>query len=157
MSHKLPKPNSRDMKMYLAFATALLCSCTVTMEDNGPEKQKEAILAAEKSFAKMASEEGIPEAFIAFADQNAALLRQGKVLKGKTAIAAFYNAGSFDNVTLEWEPTFVDISESGDLAYTYGDYVFTRTDSLGNISKNTGVFHTVWKKQADGTWKYVWD
>jgi len=30
-------------------------------------------------------------------------------------------------------------------------------DEQGKIAEYKGVFHTVWKKQADKSWKYVWD
>jgi hypothetical protein len=31
-------------------------------------------------------------------------------------------------------------------------------DNNGKIKeKNNGIFHPVWKKQAEGSWKYVWD
>jgi len=43
------------------------------------------------------------------------------------------------------------------LAYTYGKYTWQIKDTQGKITKYQGIFHTVWKKQSDGTWKYVWD
>lgn len=61
------------------------------------------------------------------------------------------------NETLTWKPTFVDVSKSGDMAFTYGDFVFTYLDSLGNKKQNKGIFHTVWKRQNDSSWKFVWD
>jgi ketosteroid isomerase-like protein len=56
---------------------------------------------------------------------------------------------------LTWSPDFIDVSASGDMAYTYGKYNYTTTDSLGNVSEIEGIFHTVWKRQADGNWKFV--
>jgi len=58
---------------------------------------------------------------------------------------------------LEWAPDFVDVSSSGDLAYTYGKFTFSFKDSLGNKVENKGIFHTVWKRQSNGEWKFVWD
>ena len=58
---------------------------------------------------------------------------------------------------LSWSPDFIDVSSSGDLGYTYGKYVFTYSDSIGNLLEDTGIFHTVWKRQADGLWKFVCD
>ena len=46
---------------------------------------------------------------------------------------------------------------SRDLGYTYGHYTFSYIDSGGNKIENKGVFHTVWKRQSDGTWRFVWD
>ncbi|MBL7111012.1 MAG: DUF4440 domain-containing protein [Bacteroidales bacterium] len=61
------------------------------------------------------------------------------------------------DASLVWEPEFVDVEESGDLGYTYGSFVFTAKDSTGNDIESKGVFHTVWKRQADGEWRFVWD
>ena len=62
-----------------------------------------------------------------------------------------------DKVSLDWKPDFVDVALSGDLGYTYGKYTYTTTDSIGKSKVIEGVFHTVWKRQTDGKWKYVWD
>jgi ketosteroid isomerase-like protein len=43
------------------------------------------------------------------------------------------------------------------MAYTYGSYIFTTIDASGNKQESRGKFHTVWKKQADGSWKFVYD
>ena len=43
------------------------------------------------------------------------------------------------------------------MAYTYGEYEFTSLDTLGKSKVSKGIFHTVWKRQGDGTWKYVYD
>jgi len=51
----------------------------------------------------------------------------------------------------------VDASETGDMGYTYGKYTWQSKDSSGKVDEAKGVFHTVWKKQKDGSWKYVWD
>lgn len=49
------------------------------------------------------------------------------------------------------------VSKSGDIAYTYGKYVWEFTNEAGAVKQVRGVFHTVWKKQNDGSWKNVWD
>jgi hypothetical protein len=43
------------------------------------------------------------------------------------------------------------------MAYTYGQHTFEATDDSGGIIEDTGIFHTVWKRQPDGQWRYVWD
>ena len=103
----------------------------------------------------MATSEGIHKAFISFAAEDAILSRNNELIKGRSAIDAFYDGQN--TIGLNWSPDFIDVANSGDLGYTYGHYTFTRTDSLGKTSESTGVFHTVWKRQADGTWKFVWD
>ncbi|MBK7030961.1 MAG: hypothetical protein IPH45_17925 [Bacteroidales bacterium] len=43
------------------------------------------------------------------------------------------------------------------MAYTYGKYTWKINNGNGDTTVYKGVFHTVWKKQGDGSWKYVWD
>jgi len=111
----------------------------------------------ESEFAQMASEKGIPEAFIYFAADNAVILRNNSIIRGKDSIKIWFSQQSYSNISLTWKPDFIDVSESGDLAYTYGKYTYSIIDSTGKERTSSGIFHTVWKKQPDGSWKYVWD
>lgn len=123
------------------------------------EQIKSTVFDTEKQFEATAAENGIKEAFLFFADKNAVLNRNNKLHKGKEAIAEYFlkNEQTYSSMLLNWSPDFIDVAESGDLAYSYGSYKFKITDSSGKTSNGSGIFHTVWKKQADATWKYVWD
>jgi ketosteroid isomerase-like protein len=105
----------------------------------------------------MARTTGINEAFISFADASAALERNNILISGIDSIKAHFSSPTPAGTTLQWVPDFVDAAASGDLGYTYGKFVYTRFDSAGNLEQITGIFHTVWKKREDGSWKYVWD
>ena len=70
---------------------------------------------------------------------------------------AFFSRSTLTNVELTWEPEFVDVSTDGTLAYTYGPYTFKAMDKDGNPISAEGLFHTVWKRQADGNWRFVYD
>lgn len=84
-------------------------------------------------------------------------MRNDQLVIGKEAIRARFEKLGPQAGTLSWSPDFVDVSASGDLGYTYGKYGFTFADSNGVEQKSEGVFHSVWKRQVDGAWKYVWD
>ena len=115
-------------------------------------------MQAEKSFEKMAAEKGIAEAFWYYADSNAVIKRDNDTLiVGKENIRRFYSADFYKSAKVEWTPDHIDVSENGDMAWTYGKYLWLSTDSNGVRKEFRGVFHTVWKKQKDGSWKYVWD
>jgi len=119
---------------------------------------KAEILEAEKAFQKMTTEKGISEAFYVFVDENAVIKRENDTLIiGKNNIKAYYANKSLENAEVIWSPDFIEVSQSGDMAYTYGKYLWKLKDSTGNIQEFKGVFHTVWKRQPDGSWKYVWD
>jgi ketosteroid isomerase-like protein len=55
--------------------------------------------------------------------------------------------------SIEWEPTGVGLSGSGDFGYTVGTYRMT-TQAAGRPSTINGTYVEVWKK-ARGEWKVV--
>lgn len=144
------------MKTFLLAISLIpfLLSCSKT--ENTTEL-KNAVEQTELAFSKMAGEKGLAEAFFHFADENAVLKRGTELVQGPDAIKNFYTSPEGDGGKLEWAPSFVDVAQSGDLAYTYGPFTFTYKDTAGVEQANKGIFHTVWKRQEDGTWKYVWD
>jgi ketosteroid isomerase-like protein len=118
---------------------------------------KQEILNREKEFEALTAQVGIEKAFYEFAADSAVILRGNQIIKGRTEIRNYLSKSSLKNVQLLWDAEFVDVSASGDMAYTFGKYKFNAIDSLDKTIESTGYFHTVWKKQADGTWKFVWD
>jgi len=134
------------------FSIALIFfSCSYSQKNS---EQKFLVIETEKKFAEMAHDKGISQAFYAFADDSAVIKRGPKIIKGKEAIKNFYDHQN-QKGELTWSPTFADVS--GDLAYTYGDFTYAEKDSTGKVNEIKGIFHTVWKKQKDGSWKFVWD
>jgi len=131
----------------------LLFSCKADKE-----QVKKEIFETEKAFEAMAAEKGIAEAFAFFADENGVISRGAdSVLKGKEAIREFYLKKELTNATVSWTPDYIEVSSSGDLGYTFGKYRWTVIGEKGDTTISTGIFHTVWKKQRDGSWRYVWD
>jgi ketosteroid isomerase-like protein len=115
------------------------------------------IFKTERAFEKMAADSGLAKAFSFFADDSVVIDRGKGLIKGKAGVREFYSDPGMAKVVLKWKPDFVEVSSSGDLGYTYGRFTHVIADSTGKITERTGVFHTVWKRQKDGSWKYVWD
>ena len=146
------------MKIILAliFGLAFLgCSDEPNVGSHEMDLWKKEIENTELAFSQLAGEEGIHEAFTTYAAADAVLSRNKKLIFGKIAIDNFYTSNS--STGLSWKLDFVDVATSGDLGYTYGHYIYTYQDSLGLVKADTGIFHTVWKRQLDGQWKFVWD
>ena len=142
--------------LLVAAVFGFLFGCTSNKHEQ-MEKAKKEIVATERDFAEYCKKEGMEASFVKYADDSSAIHRNEKILKGKEAIGVFYKARPLNNTTLDWWPDFVDVSSSCDLGYTYGHYVYATKDSTGKVTENKGIFHTVWKKQKDGTWRFVWD
>ena len=150
-----PKEKSILNKLKFYFILLIIFSCQSKDMNKTKNQWKEEIRKTEKAFAELLEEKGIHDAFVHFADDEAVLMRENKLIIGKQNIDLYYK-GSYLK-SLIWSPDFVDVSSSGDLGYTYGSYQFKFKDSLGNEKVSEGIFHTVWKRQADGAWKFVWD
>jgi ketosteroid isomerase-like protein len=61
-------------------------------------------------------------------------------------------------LSLKFQASKVDVSASGDLAYTQGSYTLTATDPhTGKVINDHGSFVTTYRKQPDGSWKAVVD
>jgi ketosteroid isomerase-like protein len=149
------KPVCNTATIILLFS---FCCNAAIAQLSAKEKAIAAIVQAEKDFAAMAAAEGIEKAFWFFADEKAIIKRQNdSLISGKDAIRLYYAAPYFKRATVEWAPDFADASESGDMGYTYGSYIWREKKSDGTTTEARGIFHTVWKKQQDGSWKFVWD
>ena len=127
--------------------------------EDSPERKQwlSEIEEVENQFNKMARDSGISKAFGHFATDNAVIKRGEKVIKGRDSIIAYYKRGEGPIRSLQWKPSYIDVSDDGTLGYTYGKFNITMLDTTGTEQTNKGVFHTVWKRQEDGSWKYVWD
>jgi ketosteroid isomerase-like protein len=53
---------------------------------------------------------------------------------------------------LEWRATDAEVAASGDIGYTIGTFELI-TEQDGTAMLTEGKYVTVWRKQADGSWK----
>jgi len=145
----------RGIYYFIIAAGLFLNSCNTKPDKKSIEKWKQEIWETELSFSKMAQEEGIHKAFTTYAAEDAVLMRNNKLIFGLKSIDEHYKNQTSKG--LSWVPDFIDVAASGDLGYTYGHYTYSYINSTGNAAVDTGIFHTVWKRQPDGTWRFVWD
>lgn len=145
------------MYKLLTIALLLLVACGSADHKSRIETAKRELIRTEQDFAALAKAKGLSVAFSWYADSAAVLNRGNYVIHGKDSIRLFYLAPRYNGVILEWKPDFVEVSASADLGYTYGKFTYTTRDSTGKAISSKGIFHTVWKKQANGQWRFVWD
>jgi ketosteroid isomerase-like protein len=110
------------------------------------------LIEADKAFNAMAQKEGTGKAFIAYAAGDPVIIRQGGMpLIGHSAFVEAFS--KVPGSSLSWEPLKAEIAASQDLGYTFGRYALRDGETI----KSYGVYVTVWKKQSDGSWKFVLD
>jgi ketosteroid isomerase-like protein len=115
------------------------------------------LLNADTDFDKAVAEKGVDAWVFAFAEDGI-MFRTGEIVRGHAAIRELM-APAFDTpgFSLRWKPVRADIATSGDLGYTYGTYESISPGPDGKPATRTGMYVTIWKRQADGSWKVVVD
>jgi ketosteroid isomerase-like protein len=108
------------------------------------------VVAAEKAFAKEAAEKGTRDAFLAFLADDSVVFNPDPA-NGKEV----WRARPAGKGLLSWYPTYSEVSLAGDLGFNTGPFEFS--PKPGDKPVAFGQFATIWKRQADGSWKALLD
>jgi ketosteroid isomerase-like protein len=156
--HSMKTKMTSYSAVYMFSFCLLFLSCGTKKNMNDKNSLKNEIIQTEQQFETAAREKGIEEAFFSFADEHAVIKREHDTLiLGKAGIKNYYHNPVYKEASVTWKPDFTDVSDDGTLGYTFGKYTWKAKDRNGKVAEYRGIFHTVWKRQSDGTWKYVWD
>jgi ketosteroid isomerase-like protein len=122
-----------------------------------PRATAETLKQLEGEFMKAALEKGSQGYMSYYADDAVEVPNGAALIQGKVNIAKGMGFLDDKNNQLTWTPVGADISSSGDLGYTYGNYEFHSKDKDGKPSVDYGKYTSIWKFQKDGSWKVVLD
>ena len=104
----------------------------------------------ETAFAQTMAARAHP-AFESYLADEAVFFGQQRVLRGKAVVAEgwkkFFEGAE---APFSWEPERVEVLDSGTLAFSSGPV----RDPEG---RQIGTFNSVWRREADGRWKIVFD
>lgn len=94
-----------------------------------------------------------------YADDSVLMASGMAAVSGKDAIhAALKHMVTDSALSLKFHATKVDVAKSGDVGYAQGSYTMTMTDpATKKVMNDHGSYVTVYRKQADGSWKAVSD
>jgi len=94
-----------------------------------------------------------------YADDAVFISERGEASNGKDAIAAGFKAFLADpTLKIEYKPGAKVFSDDGGMAYSTAEYTESFTDPTTKKPVTIkGMNLSVWKKQADGSWKLVAD
>ena len=110
------------------------------------------VVEAEHAFAQRSIDEGMKPAFLSFAAPDGVIIRRVPV----NAIETWAQRNPAPAGLLTWWPVYADVSRAGDLGWTTGPFEF-REKPTDEKPTDTGHFFTVWRRQRDGSWKFVLD
>jgi ketosteroid isomerase-like protein len=103
---------------------------------------------ADRAFAALSARQGPGPAFQAFAAPDVVILNSAQPHTTPEQLGKRFGPG----LAIAWEPDEAVISAGGDLGYTMGHATIT---DQGKESKTR--YLTVWRKQPDGSWKFILD
>jgi len=136
------------MKKTILLAVAVACANVYAAPGNAELKQQ--VADAERAFAATMAKRD-HQAFTSFLADEAIFYSGPKVLRGKDTVAAewkaFYEKA---DAPFSWEPDQVEVLDSGTLAHSSGPV----RDPQGKV---TGRFNSVWRQEAPGKWRIVFD
>lgn len=140
------------------FFSVLIClsACTSTPKPAAPiaGDNMKMMLQADRDFSAMSAKVGMKNAFLEYIDSNGVLLRPGTVPIAGADAVDYLIAQNDTGYTMTWQVKDAMVAQSGEMGYTFGTYQLKPKDRDTLLQ---GTYVNIWKKQADGKWKFVLD
>jgi uncharacterized protein (TIGR02246 family) len=148
--------------MVAAIALATLAGCdrpASTAAKVDTEAEKAAIKAVEASQIKAIQAKDAAGSAANYSQDAVFVGEDGRPIEGAKAIGEAFTAMVEDPaMTFDYRQGRMVVSEGGDMAYSTATYTYTYTDpKSGKPVTSLGSNLSVWRKQADGSWKLVAD
>ncbi len=132
-------------KIFSIIAFVLLCGLYANAQKaNGSVKS---LIEVDEKLNYAFFKNGIPNAFLKYADENALIF-----LPGPVSLQSIYKKTKEkdEGEDLEWKPEYARISKKGDLGFTSGRFELTELNK-----KKYGFYLNVWKN-TNGKWKLLY-
>ncbi len=115
---------------------------------------RDELIAVDRAFDSVVAEQGVEGWVSFFADSGIQMPEGSGNVVGHDAIRQHMSGFFSDtNQKLRWVPDKAEASSDGTLGYTFGHWTLTVRDSTGQHDAYRGKYLTVWRRQADGSWK----
>ena len=141
-------------KITVALLLLLLFAASSFAKKEKSAKDENLLLQLEANFAADVAKHG-HDAFLTYFAEDGVEIVDGGGINDKDAMRK--QPPWPEGTTLTWTPVHAEMAASGDLGYTYGNYVYTAKNKEGKLVANYGKYTSIWKKQKDGQWKVVVD
>jgi len=119
-------------------------------------EERSRLRAADSSFSDLSYRMGVAYAFANTVAPEGVVFGDPQLVIGARAIEDYFGAHAGQS-SLVWQPVFAWVAASRDLGFTIGESTSTGLGASGAAVQRVGKYLTVWKRQSDGTWKFVVD
>ncbi|HEY3173638.1 MAG TPA: DUF4440 domain-containing protein [Thermoanaerobaculia bacterium] len=144
-------------KIAIAAGLLFLAATVRAAQPNADvETAKREIRIADLELAKAVADRSL-ETFVSMIDEDAVFFGRD-VARGKDAVSKAWLPFFTDrSLFLKWHPTQVEVSSSGDLGYSIGEYERIGKEPSGRPESATGSYVSIWRREKGGKWKVVVD
>lgn len=150
----------------LLCCVALLSSCRTRVESPRAmnpaaatrQKSIDEIREADQNFSILSEKQGMAKAFTSYAADDVIKLNDGAAPTiGFDSLRAQMSRLPANGAVLTWQVLKADAAQSGELGYTFGQWMLTKKENSVKRTVSYGVYMTVWKRQRNGQWRFVLD
>ncbi len=120
------------------------------------DQERLTLRSVDSSFSDLSYRMGVAYAFSNTVAPDGVIFGDPQLLIGSDAIEEYFSARTGQS-SLVWQPVFSWVAASHDLGFTVGESTSTGRGASGAAVQRMGKYLTVWKRQKDGTWKFVVD
>lgn len=134
----------------------ILASCGEQKIDTKIEGER--LMQISREWSKSAATDSI-EKTLSYWAEDAVIMSPGESpIKGKLAIHNMIeDTKKIPGFKISWQPISAYVSQGGDMAYLLEQNQITVNDSLGKPVTEYNKSVTIWRKEANGSWKNVVD
>ena len=147
------------MKYFSLFLIvfSVIVSCNQTNVDLRSEEAS--LRKTDSTWSVLAKQGGDPDKIVSYWSDDAVVMMPGQpAVKGKEALSKMVkDSKNIPGFSISWKSSDVHFSPDGKMAYMSGENLMTMNDSTGKTISMPGRGYTIWRKEADGSWKCVVD
>lgn len=135
---------------WLATFAVISLVIAIALADEAIDELESTVMARELAFASTMADRDI-EAFADFVSEEAVFFNGNEPLRGRQTVVDAWSR-FFDGPTapFSWQPDVVVVLESGELALSSGPV-------YAPDGKISGRFNSIWRREADGVWRVIFD
>jgi uncharacterized protein (TIGR02246 family) len=153
------RPNVNGAVIALVGLCALAGACAPAPPPDTRAADARAVKDLDAAWSKEAAAKDVDRWASYFAEDVAVLVPNEAIMHGREAVKPMLKQMVADpNFAISWQPTQAEASKGGDFVYTVGTYSMTMSDPKDKKPvTDKGKYLTIFRKQADGSWKVVAD
>jgi len=138
-------------RVELLFVVSFLCITAFAVADDSED-----VRCTEISFSQSVENQDVAS-FTSFIDADARFVGSS-ISRGPAAVTETWSVFFADGgPEIKWRPQYIEVLKDGNLALSRGPYRMITHDADGKNSESWGTFNSVWRRQADDSWKVVFD